>query len=129
MEREAERSQATMRLVAEQDVLWTLEGAERVLVGLSLSTERVTVGRIRLRPGPRSDVHRHAGDECVFLLGEAGDRACVRLPENDGQRWFELEPEDALYLPAGTPHRYQNVSGRTATLFFIVAPSYDPPTA
>lgn len=129
MEREAERAEATMRLVTEKDVLWTLEGKERVLVGLSLSTDRVTVGRIRLRPGQRSDVHRHSGDECVFLVGEAGDRACVRLPENDGRRWFELEPEDALYLPAGTPHRYQNVSGRPATLFFIVAPPDGATTA
>jgi len=123
MAREAERADATMHLVTERDVLWTLEGAERVLVGLTLSTERATVGTIRLLPGQRSDVQRHAGDECVFLLSGA---AGVRLPEHDGQRWFELEPEDAMYIPEGTPHRYQNFSGRPATLFFIVAPSYAP---
>ena len=55
-----------------------------------------------------------------MLEGEAG----VRLPENDGQIWFELRPEDGMYIPAGTPHRYQSFSGRPATLFFIVAPSY-----
>src|SRR5579885_619831 len=75
MAREAERADATMHLVTERDVLWTLEGAERVLVGLTLSTERATVGTIRLLPGQRSDVQRHAGDECVFLLsGAAGVR-------------------------------------------------------
>ena len=47
-----------------------------------------------------------------------------RTPENYGPKWFELEPEDGMYIPEGTPHRYRNVSGRPATLFFIVGPTY-----
>jgi len=123
LERGAASAAATMHLVGEPDVLWALEGAERVLTGVRVSTERMTVGTIHLRPGQRSDLQNHGGDECVFLLeGEVG----IRLPDNEGQTWFELRPEDAMYIPEGTPHRYQNFSGRMATLFFIVAPSYAP---
>jgi quercetin dioxygenase-like cupin family protein len=119
MAREQARAEASLHLLTDRDVLWTLEGSERVLVGLWLSTDRLTVGTIRLLPGQRSDVRQHAGDECAFVLsGEAG----IRLPENEGPRWFELEQEDALYIPAGTPHRYQSFSDEPATLFFVVAP-------
>lgn len=119
MERAAARAAATMDVVGEQDVLWELHGAERVLVGNRVSTERMTVATIHLRPGQRSDLQVHEGDELAFMFdGEAG----ARLPENEGQTWFELRPEDGLYIPGGTPHRYQNFSGRMATLFVIVGP-------
>jgi quercetin dioxygenase-like cupin family protein len=110
----------TMTVMREADVLWGLEGADqKVLVGLWASTDRVTIGTLHLHPGQRSDIQRHGGDECVFVLdGHAG----VRLPENDGATWFELDAHDGLYLPGGTPHRYQNFSGQMATLFFIVGP-------
>jgi quercetin dioxygenase-like cupin family protein len=119
MERAAARESATMDVVGEQDILWQLDGAERVLVGVRVSTERMTVATIHLRPGQRSDLQVHEGDELAFMFdGEAG----VRLPEHDGQTWFELRQEDALYIPGGTPHRYHNFSGRTATFFVIVGP-------
>ena len=122
--REEARRTATMQLLDDRDILWALEGEERVLVGIRVSTERMTVGSIHLRPGQRSDVHEHGGDECVFAaIGNVG----IRLPEHDGPRWIELEPEDGMFIPQGTPHRYQNVSGSAATLFFIVAPSYTAP--
>ena len=122
-DRETARAAATMEVVGERDVLWRLEGNERVLVGIRVSTERVTIGTIHLRPGQRSDIQTHRGDECVFMLeGEAG----IRMPESDGQSWFELRPEDGMYIPEDVPHRYQSFSGRPATLFFIVAPSYVP---
>ena len=119
MERAAARAAATMDVVGERDILWQLDGDERVLVGVHVSTERMTVGTIYLHPGQRSALQLHKGDKCVFMFdGEAG----VRLPENEGQTWFELQPEDGLYIPQGTPHRYHNFSGRPATLFFIVGP-------
>jgi len=117
---EARRAQ-TMKIVGRRDILWRLEGEERVLVGIRVSTERLTVGSVHLHPGQRTDVHVHGGDECVFALeGEFG----VRLPEHDGQQWYELEPEDGIFIPQGTPHRYQSFSSRPATFFFVVGPSY-----
>jgi quercetin dioxygenase-like cupin family protein len=124
-EREAAERGRTMDVLTDRDVLWRLEGDERILVGVRVSTDRLTVGTVHLEPGRRSDVHAHAGDECVFALhGEVG----IRLPEHEGQTWYELEPEDGMFIPEGVPHRYQNFSGRTATLFFIVGPSYAPPS-
>lgn len=124
--REEARRTRTMQLLDDRDVLWALEGEERVLVGIRVSTERMTVGSVHLRPGQRSDVHAHLGDECVLA---AGGQVGIRMPEHDGQRWFELGPEDGMFIPEATPHRYQNVSGAPATLLFIVAPSYAPPAA
>ena len=123
MEREAARKAATMTVVGEDDILWELQGEERALIGIRVATERMTVATVQLRPGQRSSIHTHAGDECLIAVeGQAG----VHLPENDGQTWFELNTEDALYIPEGTPHRYQNVSGRPTTLFFMVGPTYAP---
>jgi quercetin dioxygenase-like cupin family protein len=123
MARAEARASATLQLLDEGDVLWQLHGEERVLFGVRVSTDRMTVASVHLRPGQRSDIHTHAGDECVFALeGEVG----IRLPEADGQRWFELGPEDGMFIPQGTPHRYQNISGRAATLYVIVAPGYEP---
>lgn len=124
--REEARRAGTMQLLDEREVLWALDGAERVLVGIRVSTERMTVGTVDLRPSQRSDVHAHAGDECVFA---ASGKVGIHLPEHDGQRWFELAPEDGMFIPEGTPHRYQNVSDAPTRLFFIVAPSYAPPGA
>src|SRR5438477_3370513 len=64
IEREAARAAATMDVVGERDILWQLHGEQRVLVGIRVSTERVTIGTIHLRPGQRSDLQSHAGDEC-----------------------------------------------------------------
>jgi quercetin dioxygenase-like cupin family protein len=121
MERDAAHETATMNVVGDRDILWQLEGEERVLIGIRVATERMTVATVHLRPGQRSSIHAHAGDECLFAVeGQAG----VRLPENGGRTWFELDAGDAMFIPEGTPHRYQNFSSRPATLFFIVAPTY-----
>jgi quercetin dioxygenase-like cupin family protein len=124
--RASEREAATLHHLTERDALWGLIGDERALVGIWASTDRMTVGSVHLDPSQRSGSHRHAGDECVVVLeGEVG----IRLPQSDGQTWFELRPEDGMYIPEGTPHSYQNMSGRPATLMFIVGPSYRDPQA
>jgi mannose-6-phosphate isomerase-like protein (cupin superfamily) len=120
MEREQAHAAGTMDLLSERDVLWELHGEERLLVGTWVSTERMTAATIRLRPSQRSDLQVHKGDELALMLdGEAG----IRLPDNDGQTWFELRPEDGMYVPGGTPHRYQNFSSKEATFFVIVGPT------
>jgi quercetin dioxygenase-like cupin family protein len=118
---EAER-QATIRVLREPDVLWRLEGRERQsLVGILASTEHLTVGKLFLPPGQRTDVERHGGDESLYLLKGTLN---VRLPEHDGQTWHELAPGDGFYLPEGTPHQYYNVSREPVELLFGVAPHY-----
>lgn len=112
----------TMKVLRQPDILWQLEGGERpVLVGILASTEHLTVGTVELLPGQQSAVHMHGGDESLYLL-----EGClnIRLPEHNGQRWFELKPGDGFYLPERTPHQYYNISDRPARMIFGVAPNY-----
>lgn len=116
------RRKFTIQIVREQDVLWGLEGqTQQVLVGLLASTEHLTVGKIQLLPSQKSDVQLHQGDESLYLLD---GHLNVHIPENDGQRWFELKPGDGFYIPQGVPHQYYNISGQPVSFLFGVAPSY-----
>jgi quercetin dioxygenase-like cupin family protein len=113
---------ATMHVLRDADMLWRLEGCERpALVGLLASTEHLTVGKLHLLPGQQTDAQIHAGDESLYLLEGT---LHIRLPENQGQRWFELKPGDGFYIPEGVPHQYYNVSDKPVSLLFGVAPGY-----
>ena len=118
---EAQRN-FTMRVLREADVWWRMEGSDRhTLVGILASTEHLTVGKMYLLPGQQTDVQIHGGDESLYLLEGTLN---VRLPEHQGQRWFELKPADGFYIPEGTPHQYYNMTDRPVTLLFGVAPRY-----
>lgn len=117
----------SMQVLRETDLLWQLEGRDQqVLVGLFASTEHLTVGKLQLLPGQRTEAHTHAGDESVYVLEGTPN---IRLPEHDGPRWFELRPRDGFYIPRGVPHQYYNMTDRPATLIFGVAPRYLPSEA
>ncbi|MCB0208574.1 MAG: cupin domain-containing protein [Anaerolineae bacterium] len=123
-----ERSQITpdfsMQVLRENDMLWRMEGRDNpILVGLLAATEHLTVGQITLMPGQQSDVQQHAGDESLYVLEGTLN---MRLPDNDGQRWFELNPQDGFYIPQGVPHHYYNISDQPVRLIFGVAPNYLP---
>lgn len=116
------QNHSTIQVLREADFLWRLEGQnQQALVGILASTEHLTVGKIHLLPGQQTDVQTHGGDESLYLL--EGDLN-VRLPENEGQRWFELKSRDGFYIPESTPHQYYNMSDRPVTLIFGVAPNY-----
>jgi quercetin dioxygenase-like cupin family protein len=124
MEREAAREAATIQVLRDSDMLWRLEGREHmVLVGLLATTEHLTVGKVHLLPGQQSDPQIHGGDESLYLLEGT---LHIRLPENQGPRWFELKPGDGFYIPEGVPHQYYNVSEKPVSLIFGVAPQYLP---
>jgi quercetin dioxygenase-like cupin family protein len=119
---EAERS-PTIHALRENDLLWRLEGENwRTLVGLLIATENLTVGKIRLLPGERTDLRSHGGDMSLYVLDGLLN---VFTPDKaDGQRWFELEPKDGFYLPHGTPHEFHNITSQTTEFIFGVAPGY-----
>ena len=99
-----------------------IEGEEQqVLVGILVSTEHLTVGRIDLLPARRSSTHEHQGDESIYVL--AGSLH-IYLPDHSGQRWFQLKPGDGFYLPEGTPHQYHNITDKPAEMVFAVSPNY-----
>ena len=86
----------TMRVLRETAACWRLEGKDHpALVGLWVSTEHLTVGKVYLRPGQHTDVHSHGGDECLYVLEGTLQ---VHVPENNGERLFELKPGDGFYL-------------------------------
>ena len=118
------RRNATMRVVRDTDLLWRLEGHEhQLLVGLLVATSQITVGKIEVLPGRHGEPEIHGGDESLYVVD---GMLHLRLPEHDGQRWYELVASDGFFLPAGTPHQYYNISDRPTTLIFGVAPSYRP---
>lgn len=123
MERAKVEQGFTMRMVRDTDLLWRLEGSQQIPVGLLCSTEHLTVGKIRLLPGQHTAPQVHGGDECLYLLEGSLN---VRVPENNGVRWFELKPGDGFYIPEGEPHQYYNISNVPATIIFGVAPGYLP---
>lgn len=113
---------STMHVLRESDMLWRLEGKERpVLVGVLAATEHLTVGKIHLLPGQQTEAQTHGGDEGLYVLE---GNLNVRVPENEGQRWFELNPRDGFYIPEGAPHQYYNITDKSVSLIFGVAPSY-----
>ena len=68
-----------------------------------------------------SDVQVHAGDESLYILE---GKLNIQLPENEGQRWFELKHKDGFYIPEGVPHQYHNIGNKQVRFLFGVAPRY-----
>jgi quercetin dioxygenase-like cupin family protein len=110
-----------LRTLQAAHVLWRRDLG--VLCGVLVSTEHLTVATLELGPGETAAVHAHGGDEVLMAL-EA--RLWVRAWFDGGVRVFELEPEDACYLPAGSRHEYRNPGGTTARAICGIAPSYLP---
>jgi quercetin dioxygenase-like cupin family protein len=124
MARAEAQAQHTIHVLREADVLWRLEGQDHpTLVGLWAATENLTVGHIELLPGQHTEVHTHGGDESLYVLSGSLN---VRVPDNQGPRWFELKPQDGFYIPQGVPHQYYNITGEPAKFLFGVAPHYLP---
>ena len=73
------------------------------------------------QPGQHGDLHRHGGDESLYVLEGTLNLFC---PENEGQKWFELSPQDGFYLPMGAVHGYHNITDKPVMVIFGVAPSY-----
>lgn len=120
---ESERGSG-IQVLEDRDILWRVEGREsRVLVGILVSTEHLTVGKVHLLPGQQTDIQIHGGDKSIYV--EDGS-VVVRVRESEAKPWFELNPGDGFYLPQGTSHSYANMSDHPTTLLFGVAPSYFP---
>jgi quercetin dioxygenase-like cupin family protein len=110
-----------LRTLRPADVLWRRDLG--VLCGVLVSTEHLTVATLELGPGEAAVAHAHGGDEVLMALE---GRLWVRAWFEDGVHVFELEPEDACYLPAGSRHEYRNAGGTTARAICGIAPSYLP---
>jgi len=116
MARRDDNASATIVHLRESDLLWRLDGAERVLVGTWISTDRSAVDTVRLRPGQRMDVATLRKETCVFVL----DGPVGVLAEGEQPR-LELHARDGLHLPAGCTHRFHGVSGAEARFLRLTA--------
>lgn len=112
-------------VLREQDRLWSLNGADpRVLTGLIASTDQLTVGKITLAPGGKSEVMEHGGDAGIYV--EAGRLNILLVNSELAQTWLELSPGDGFYLPEGSRYRLFNMGTDAGDLIFGVAPNYLP---
>jgi quercetin dioxygenase-like cupin family protein len=110
-----------LRLLGPGDVLWRRDlGA---LVGILISTEHLTVATVELGPGETATPHEHGGDEVLMALDGP---LWVRAWYEGAVSVFELEAEDACYLPAGSLHEYRNPGAGLTRAIFGIAPSYLP---
>jgi quercetin dioxygenase-like cupin family protein len=109
----------TLHLRTASDTLWRRDGD--ALVGITVSTEHLTVGTLSLLPGCHSDTREHEGDETLYVIDGVLN---VRTWSEGSEGWHELHQGDGFYCPAGTPHRYSNVSGGIAKAVFGVAPRW-----
>jgi quercetin dioxygenase-like cupin family protein len=116
----------TQHVVRPHEVLWRMEGEEqRVLVGIHLSTEKLTAGAIELLPGQRSDPRMHAGDLAGYV--QSGRlNLCILDPGGNprARQWFQSDEQDGLFVPGGTPYQLFNMTERPVRLLFGVAPEY-----
>lgn len=113
-----------LQVVRPSEALLRIEGDENpVLVELLVSTPRLTVGRMHLLPGRRTDTRVHGGDTHLYILSGTVN---IRLPGYGGQQWYELAPGDSFFVPRGTRHQYVNETTAPVELIFGVAPSYLP---
>jgi quercetin dioxygenase-like cupin family protein len=111
----------TMRVLSEADAVWRRELG--VLEGIVASTEHLTVVTLEINPGEVAAQHAHGGDEVIYLLDGS---LWVRAWHEDVTYVFELAPDDACYLPAGSRHEYRNSSPQTASALAGIAPQYRP---
>ncbi len=124
MEAAEAKAKHRMRVLRDQDVIWRLEGkTQSALIGLYAATDQLTVGKMTLLPGQKSDIETHGGDEGLYLLKGTLN---ILTPDSDSQRWFELHPKDGFFVPQGARHQYHNVSGEPVEFLFGIAPTYRP---
>jgi mannose-6-phosphate isomerase-like protein (cupin superfamily) len=112
---------AGLRAVRDADVVWRRDLG--VLAGVLTATDALTVHTLELNPGEVSSLHAHGGDELLYVLEGP---LWVRAWDGDRSHSFELEPDDACYLPIGCAHEYRNPSGGPVRAIAGIAPRLDP---
>ena len=110
-----------LHVVRPGDVLWRRD--LDVLCGILASTEHLTAALIEIGPGEAARPHTHGGDEVVYALEGV---LHVRAFGDDGNSVFELNPDDAAYIPKGVAHEYRSYGSAPVRALFGVAPSYLP---
>ncbi len=88
-----------------------------MLISRQIGAENMTNGITNFPPGTKLALHYHNCDESVVILEGEG------VAEVDGRR-FPMKQFDAVYLPAGLPHRFLNQSDKPMKILWIYAASH-----
>jgi mannose-6-phosphate isomerase-like protein (cupin superfamily) len=111
-----------LRVVRSEDAMLRIEGDEHpLLVEILTSTPRLTVGRIELLAGHRSDRRKHGGDIHIYVVSGTTH---IHLPEFVGERWHPLSPGDSFFIPEGVEYQLFNETSGRSEILFGVAPAY-----
>lgn len=110
---------STLRLIGPGDIHYRMSGD--ALVGLLSSTAQLTVANVSLSPGGVSSKQVRGGDEVIYGLT---GMMHVRSWYGDDTFVFELGPDEACFLPAGSVHEYRNYTSATSTAILGVAPNF-----
>jgi quercetin dioxygenase-like cupin family protein len=121
--RERPADRPTIMRVGRDDVLWRVEGqSQELLIGLLLSTDRITVAQAELVPGAQTAARSHDGDLGLYVVeGSLG----VSL---GGSSW-RLAQGDGFFVPAGFSYTFANDGAVSASCVFAVAPGYASPVS
>jgi len=112
-------------VIGQADRLGGLDG-DGAFVETMVSTEHMTAGKVTLRAGGSTQPRRHGGDATFHVVEGRLNVLLTDGPNQDGQRWFELQPDDGFFVPQGTVYELRNVTAEQGEVMFAVAPSYDP---
>lgn len=109
------------RVLGDADRVCRLEGD--LLVGLLLSTPRLTAAIAELPAGGTSELRRYGGD---CLLHALAGGVTVEVPDGTASGAWTLAPGDTFVLPRGRAMRLRGSGPGTARLLLGVAPAYLP---
>lgn len=71
----------------------------------------------RIRPGTKSPVYQHAGEEFGYLIKGS-------LTFWVGEERFDLRGGDSIRFPATIPHRWKKARGHAEVLWVVTPPSF-----
>ena len=74
------------------------------------NTDRLTVGRVVIKPGASNPRHYHAACEEILTLLSG------RLEHAIGDETVTLDPGDTIVIPRGVPHGARNISNGDADM-------------
>lgn len=112
-------AKSSVRLITRDDIIWRFEGEKNhILVGHAISTKFLTAGEVRLLPAQLSDELVHDEIKTLYVLEGTVN---VQLPAEES--WIKAGPEDGVYLPPGTPHRFLNFTTSPAEFIFQLVPA------
>jgi quercetin dioxygenase-like cupin family protein len=114
-------SAARATLIRPEQALREIVGQTRPMrVDILCSTAALTTATIDLYSRQQSEVVSHPGDKVLYALeGQTN----VFIPGGEGI-WWEMNPGDTAFIPAGTGHAFFNTSDAMAKILFSTAPAY-----